>query len=261
MTFLVAGVQKGGTTSLDAYLRQHPSICMARKKELHFFDKDPHFEDKPVDYAGYESRFAAKLSATIFGEATPIYTYWPPAMERIKAYSRAMKIIVLLRNPIERAWSHWRMEVGRNREALDFSTAIRNEPERIAMALSKSHQTFSYVDRGLYSRQIERIRMNFPEPQLLFIKSERFFVEPAEVVAEVLRFLDLPLFHIDVSQVHRAGHDASHMSPEDRSFLRDKFIDDAHAVERALGWDCSDWLDLRTARQGMSRVNSLLVEE
>ena len=118
--FLIAGTQKGGTTALDAYLRNHPEICMASVKEAHFFDNERYFQPKQSNYHEYHSLFKPQRSHRILGEATPIYMYWKSAPARIRQYNSRMKIIIILRNPIERAYSHWYMEQGRNNDVSQF---------------------------------------------------------------------------------------------------------------------------------------------
>jgi hypothetical protein len=126
VNFLIVGVQKGGTTSLDAYLRQHPRIGMASKKEVHFFDDEDRFGSGTPDYEVYHRHFDRLDSKSIYGEATPIYCYWSESMRRIREYNPDIKIIMLLRNPVERAWSHWRMETDRGADSAPFAMAIRH---------------------------------------------------------------------------------------------------------------------------------------
>jgi hypothetical protein len=240
--FLIAGVQKGGTSSLFSYLRQHRQIGAADTKEVHFFDDEETFREGRPDYAVYHRRFVSKRSARIYGEATPIYLYWSQALARIREYNPDMKIVVLLRNPVQRAWSHWQMETRRKMETLPFSMAIRQESARTREALPWQHRVYSYLDRGFYAGQINRVRNLFSERQLMFIKSERFYTAPAQTVAEVVKFLDLPPAPIDTS--YRRNRDAGDwaMAEEDRQFLIDIFRSDVHQVESLLGWDCGDWL-------------------
>jgi hypothetical protein len=238
--FLIAGVQKGGTTSLDAYLRQHPDVAMSQIKEAHFFDDEASFAGGRADYAAYHRHFLSE-PARLYGEATPIYVYWDAAMRRIYDYNPAMKLIVLLRDPAERAWSHWRMEAKRNADALPFAEAIRTEPQRGREARPLQHRVYSYVDRGFYAEQIRRVRRFFDEAQLHFVKSEDFFRDTAAATAEILRFLDLPPAPLDTGTVHFAGSSDGAVPEEDRRYLVDRFRHDIAAVEEMLGWDCADW--------------------
>ncbi len=131
--FLVAGVQKSGTSALDKYLRLHHQIEMAKEKETHFFDNEDNFAN-PVDYSQYHIFFDTNGKKKR-GEATPIYTYWYSAPQRIWQYNPAMKWIIILRNPIDRAYSHWNMERNRNADSIAFSEAIRTEEIRCRSAL------------------------------------------------------------------------------------------------------------------------------
>lgn len=241
--FLIAGVQKGGTTTLDGYLRQHPAIGMARRKEPHFFDDEAAFAAGDPDYQAYHDEFDPVSNASIFGEATPIYTWWHDAPRRIWAYNPRMRLIVLLRGPIQRAWSHWKMAVRLEAETLDFYTAIREEAERCRAALPLQHRMYSYLDRGFYSEQIRRLRRFFPEDQLLFLKSETFFAAPQATLDRICRFLSVaPLAFAPQDPANRDDSDAL-LSEEDRRFLRERFRHDIQETEALLGWQCPDWLD------------------
>src|SRR5437773_9217482 len=128
--FVIGGTQKGGTSALDSFLRQHPEICMPQtKKELHYFDKEENF-DGPPNYKKYHANFKAEPQHRVIGEATPIYMYWNAAPGRIWTYNPEMKWILVLRNPVERAFSAWNMETKRRAEDLPFKQAVEREPER-----------------------------------------------------------------------------------------------------------------------------------
>ena len=129
ISFLIAGVQKAGTTALSRFLAAHPALYLA-KHESHFFDKDAVDWDRP-DYAPYEKRFRAAKPDQLVGEKTPIYLFWDHVLDRIQAYNPAMRLIVSLRNPADRAYSHWKMETRRGHETRSFSYAIRDGRARI----------------------------------------------------------------------------------------------------------------------------------
>ena len=130
--FIICGTQKGGTTALDRYLRLHPEICMANKKEVHFFDSDKYFQKQNPDFSKYHFHFNPKDHHKIIGEATPIYMYWENAIKRIHNYNPNMKLIAVLRNPTARAFSHWNMERDKGRENRTFLTAILDEDSKIS---------------------------------------------------------------------------------------------------------------------------------
>src|SRR5438067_7110090 len=110
LTFIVAGVQKAGTTALNYYLKRHPRIVLPVKKELHFFDNDELFAAEKVSYESLHKMFRSGRRSMIAGENTPNYLYARPAMARIRDYNPAIKLIAIWRNPIERAFSQWNMQ-------------------------------------------------------------------------------------------------------------------------------------------------------
>jgi hypothetical protein len=238
VSFLIAGVQKGGTSSVDAYLREHPQVCMAHKKEVHFFD----FDDRTEKYKWYHRYFEPTAQHRAVGEATPIYTYCPESMRRIWEYNPAMRLVVLFRNPIERAWSHWRMEAAAQRDTMAFADAIRLDVQRCRELLPSHHRVYSYVDRGFYSEQIRRIRRFFPDDQVLLIKSESFFANPQPRMDEVCKFVGVDPFVFSTEKAHRVGQDMGQVPPDDRQFLIETYRHDVAEVQRLLGWDCCDWL-------------------
>jgi hypothetical protein len=240
--FLIAGAQRGGTGSLHRYLRQHPQIGMANTKEVHFFDSENQFAKHVPDYEAYHRHFSIKPSALIYGEATPIYLYWSDSIRRIWDYNPDMKIIALLRSPVQRAWSQWRMETARKAENVPFSIAIRKESERIREALPLQHRVYSYLDRGFYSEQIRRARRFFDARRLMFIKSEEFFAAPAKTVEAVLTFIGVQPATIDTSGIRNQSSGDVSLANEDRKFLVEAFRKDVEQVESLLGWDCRDWL-------------------
>ena len=134
MNFVIAGAQKSGTTALATFLRGHPDICLTDEKEVHLFD-DP-------DYSGawtakaIDERYAAACGTytgqVVVGEATPIYVYWPHIADELFRYNPRMRVIVLLRDPVERALSHHRMERSRGNEWLPLLPALLAEPLRVS---------------------------------------------------------------------------------------------------------------------------------
>jgi hypothetical protein len=182
--FLVAGVQKCGTTSLHRVLRNHPSIGMSRPKELHFFNDDQRNWMRP-NYRELHRHFES--GRQIYGEATPITLYWTRSHTRIRAYNPEIRFILLFRDPIERAYSHWCMQFARQRESSPFGEAIRNELRQPRCALSYR----DYVARGLYAAQLGTLRETFRKARILYLLSEEFRENPAATRAKVAEFLDV----------------------------------------------------------------------
>lgn len=242
--FLIAGTQKGGTSALDAYLRDHPGIAMASRKEVHFFDDDAQFAAGAApSYDAYERFFADAPAHAVAGEATPVYMYWRTAPARIRAYNPAMKLIVVLRNPITRAYSHWNMEHTRGADRLSFWRALRTEPIRCRFAWPTQHHVYSYVDRGYYTQQLARVWQTIPRAQTLVIRHERLKRDPQAVLDEVCAFLGVePVRVITRKEVHTLAY-AQAMAEREWRFLADRFAGEIRALERLLGWDCSAWLE------------------
>jgi Sulfotransferase domain len=243
VNFVIAGTQKGGTSVLDQYLRSCPEICMANSKELHFFDNEKRFVNKKVDYSFYHSCFSPRESDRLFGESTPVYMYWYPAPRRIWEYNSAMKWILILRNPVERAFSHWNMERDRGREPLSFLDAIMKERARCRDALPHQHRAYSYVDRGFYAEQIRRIWHYFPVEQTLILRNEALRNEFRTSLDKVCDFLGVQrLINIEPKVVHSRPYVAQ-LTESERNYLKDVYRFEIRELERLLGWDCSQWLN------------------
>ena len=240
--FVVAGAQKGGTTALSVYLHQHPKVYMTPIKEVHFFDGDQFFVQPAVDYALYHAFFQPGPQARVVGESTPIYMYWYDAPRRMWEYNPALKLMVVLRNPIDRAYSHWSMEYSRRAETLPFGEAIRSEPARCRDALPSQHRVYSYVDRGHYVDQLRRLWTYFPREQTLILRHETLRDRPTETMAEVCRFLGVSAIGAIDAKTVTINPPVGKISAEDRDYLREIYRYDIRNLERLLGWDCSDWL-------------------
>ena len=241
--FVIAGTQRGGTTALYEYLRQHPSVGVARRKETHYFDHEKHFAKGSPNYVKYHARFDWKDVAQVRGEATPIYMYWQHAPARMWDYNPKLKIIVLLRDPIRRAYSHWRMECGRGRETLGFGEATRLEGDRCAQSAPLQHRVYSYTDRGFYSRQLRRIWEFFPRSQTLVLRHDEFVRNPRAVLVQVWEFLGLDAQATLNPISEQLGNYAGVPDADTFAYLRTLFRPEVRELEDLLAWDCSNWLD------------------
>ncbi len=215
---------------------------MPSNKEIHFFDNESVFQNSLINYSLYHQHFYPKPWHIISGEATPIYMYWYAAPQRIYDYNPSLKLIVLLRNPIERAYSHWNMERARGAEQLSFWEAINNESERCREALPFQHRVYSYVDRGYYLQQLRRLWTYFPRQQVLVIKTESFKQSPQSTLNTVFQFLEIsPIRIVHTIPKHTYPYPRP-MSQREKQFLLYKYEYEIRALERELGWDCNDWL-------------------
>lgn len=224
VSFLVAGVQKGGTSALFEYLRAHPGLALPDVKEAHHFDDEERVDWSAPDHAAYHALFPD--DGRLWGEATPIYLYWPPALERIARYNPAMKLILMFRDPVARAWSQWRMEYAKRKETEPFAWCIREGRARMADArpFPGFHRVWSYVERGFYGGQLARALALFPREQLLLLRSADLKADPDGVLARITGFLGVAPFAGPVApRLVREAPDIaypSRLEPEDVSWLQ-----------------------------------------
>jgi hypothetical protein len=206
--FLIIGTQRGGTTSLYNYLQWHPSIGPSSTKEIHFFDRQMHkglrwyrghFPTRAERY--YTQSFRKRAFVT--GEASPAYLFYPHTAERVAETLPQARLIALLRNPVDRAYSQYFHAVEHGFETQSFEEAIEDEIERTAAERDKivqdehfksyDYRHRSYLSRGIYVEQLSTWMGLFPREQFLILKSEDFYADPLSSVKQVLAFLGLPL--------------------------------------------------------------------
>jgi sulfotransferase family protein len=240
LDFILAGAQKSGTTALHYFLSKHPNITMGDQQEIHFFDNDALFASN-VDYEELHKHYPPLAPSTTAGDCTPSYIYHAPAAERIWRYNPKIKLLILLRNPVDRAFAHWNMQRFRGREPLDFFDAVREEKDRFAGAPPAEARRFAYVDRGFYGRQLERLFKFFPRDQIKAVKFEEFREKQRETLTCIFSFLDLePLRSVRSKDRNIVPYERA-MNWEERVFLYSLFEEDIAKLEQLLGWDCANW--------------------
>jgi hypothetical protein len=240
LDFILAGAQKSGTTALHYFLQKHADITLGDQQEMHFFDDEESFS-RAIDYEILHRHFPPVPASTIAGECTPSYLYWKPAAERIWKYNPDIRLLVLLRNPIDRAFAHWNMQRFKGREPLDFMAAISAEKDRIAQSLSLESRRFSYVDRGFYSEQLERFLKFFPRERLKVIKFEEFRNQQQDALNSIFEFLGVkPLGRVRSKDKNIVPYERE-MTLDERGYLYQIFADEIVRLEQLLDWDCSDW--------------------
>jgi hypothetical protein len=193
-TFLIVGAMRSGTTSLARSIGAHPDVFMVPTKELHFFDS--HF-DRGIDW--YESHFADAGAAGAIGEATPRYMYLEPAAARMASVVPEAKLVVILRDPVDRAYSHYWMNRARAFETLSFADALAAEADR-------GPGRYAYVGRGRYLEQLQRLCRHYPREQLLVLFLDELRARPQETFSAAVTFIgvgDAPLPAIVSSSVNR----------------------------------------------------------
>jgi len=219
--FIIIGCQRCGTTSLYTYLAQHPQILTPIKKEMDFFSW--HF-DRGIDW--YLAHFPPMPPGEQFltGEASPSYFDSREAPERLYSLFPEAKLIVLLRNPVDRAISQFYRLTGLNWEARSLDRVISDEIERLNQNPEYiiGEEPGNYLARGRYIEFIKNWRTFFPREQLLILKSEDFYAGAATTVKQVLEFLDLPEYQLSEYQNANPGS-YQPVNQSVRDWLRDYF--------------------------------------
>jgi hypothetical protein len=238
--FLILGAQKAGTTALYAYLRWHPQITGPSFKEVSFFDRH---------YARGERWYRAHLPirrSGIVGEASPSYLFHPLAPARVARMLPHARLIALLRNPVDRAFSHYQHEVALGREGLSFEDALAHEGERMDGELDRMLRdpsyfsypwwNYTYAARGRYAEQLERWLATFPREQLLVLFTEELAADTAGTYARVLDFLGVEARGLE-SYPRIFEREYGGMEPSTRATLEDEFAAPNRRLEELLERD------------------------
>ena len=184
--FLGLGTQKGGTTSLHQWLNTHPQVFLPTCKEVHYFD----LQAKQAA-TWYAKHFQDARPEQLCGEITPFYLFHPDVPARIHAVVPEVRMIVLLRDPVERALSQVFHARKRGFEKLKLEEALEAESSRLQSGDPESLQKHSYVSRSRYLDQLNRYETLFPKHQLLILQSEQLFSNPKSIWKKILGFLEL----------------------------------------------------------------------
>jgi hypothetical protein len=244
--FLIIGTQKGGTTSLHEYLAEHPLVSPPTTKEVHYFDHSHHRGG-----GWYRAHFPLPgRPEEISGESTPYYLFHPVVPELVARDLPDSKLIVILRNPVDRAFSHHNHERALGYEDLPFEEAIAREPDRLRgeeerilddqRYRSFPHQHHSYLSRSRYAEQLERWFRHADRDRFLILSAEELFQDPRPVVAEAQRFLGLEV-DIPADLTARNARTYSPIPDEVRDRLSSEFAPHNRRlyelVGRNFGWD------------------------
>ncbi|HEX8234860.1 MAG TPA: sulfotransferase [Abditibacteriaceae bacterium] len=259
--FIILGAAKAGTTALYHYLNQHPQVFMSPLKETNFFA----LMGEPLNFSGpgdndfinrfslttleqYQGQFVHSGDAIAVGEASPLYLYSPKAPPRIKQYVPDAKLIIMLRHPIERAYSAFLHLVRDGRETTtDFGEALQLEDERIAAGWE---HIWHYKSMSLYYDQVKRYYDLFDRSQIRFYLYYDFRHETAQMLGDVFRFLGVDdTFAPDVSMRHNATTTMSSqqkppLKPEVWTQLYDAFYGDILKLQELTGRDLTRWINL-----------------
>jgi Sulfotransferase domain len=248
-TFLVIGAQKSGTTSLRRYLVEHPAVLCAEPKEIHYFDIE-HARGPAWYLAQYPWKTEARAVrrsvgvSPAVGEATPEYLFHPCVPERVHAFDPSLRLVVVLRDPVERAYSHYQMRVRRWGESRSFEEVLAVGEAEMPAALARAREDpaydwidgfqHSYVERGKYAEQLERWFGFFPREQFLVLTSTELSDDPATTTSRVTTFLGVPDWHAsDYPRLSSGSYEP--MAPETQEHLARLFEPHNQRLEELLG--------------------------
>jgi hypothetical protein len=251
--FMIIGAKRGGTTSVSRYLLQHPQVMPlfpARQniKGTHFFDGEFH---RGIRW--YRSHFPTEASRrlrsrggapALAGDGSPYYLFHPLAPERAVEVAPDARVIALLRDPVERAWSHYKERRRHDADELSFEDALEAEPARLAgeeerlrqepTYRSHAHEHHSYVAQGRYLDMLPRWLDRYPSERVLILLSEDLYADPQATVGRIFAFLGLPPFALrDVTRHNYVP--AGGMREQTRRHLRGLFAEHNRELARYLG--------------------------
>jgi hypothetical protein len=243
--FIIIGAMRCGTSSLYSYLYSHPQVLPAKRKEVHYFDLNFEKEEN-----WYRSFFPpAPIMATgkyITGEASPYYLYHPHAVRRIQEVIPDVKIIILLRDPVDRAISaYWYISNVTEEEDLPIEEAFRREKERLRgeeekIIRNKSYDSFehryhSYLDRGKYTKQIKRVKKFFSKDEIIVLKSEELFGSKNKVMKKVHNFLDIDNLSYKMGKKRNVNKDKKKVKKDLKMKLERYYKDEKKRLKEEVG--------------------------
>ncbi|WP_102798336.1 sulfotransferase family protein [Bowmanella denitrificans] len=197
----IIGVQKAGTTALASFLQQHPSVYVVEGKEAHIFDHPEYSaQAAPQDFARrqYQRRMQNYQGQPIICDATPITVYQPTFLRACYHYNPQAKFILILRDPVERAISHYLMSKRTGQESRNMLSAFVLEPLRLAIAARRNGWAFnsplrtqSYLHRGLYRKQLQFLYNLIPATQVLVLRQQELKHAHQQTLLKIFSFLDI----------------------------------------------------------------------
>jgi hypothetical protein len=239
-TFVIIGAQRAGTSSLYRWLCQHPAVRRATRKELHYFDanldRGETWYRSHFPLAASMSTLHARYGAAATGEASPLYLADPEVPERLDRLLPDARLIVLLRDPVERAISHYFHEVDEGREHLPIDEAMEVDRRRLQSFSPGSN--YGYIGRGRYADQIRRWRKVVPLNRMLVLRSEDMFADPTGTVDAALHFVGVDPSQLSAQRYHALNaldRGAERVPLGVRDLLREEFGPSNADLERLLG--------------------------
>lgn len=242
-SFFVAGAERSGNASIFQCLNDHPLLSLRSLAHSGYFAKDFQFEHGQPKNTRYDAANGLDHKHLIYGEVSSNYLHHPNAITRIFHYNSKAKIIISLRNPAERAFSHWQSEVYKGKEQRTFHQAIQDEIKSLnSYSIDQSTRSKYYIHQSSYADQIDLLRQYFDPHQLLFIKSEDLRDDTEVIMYQILQFLGVPFIDIECS-AQNVGYYNCSLNVRDKVIIQQFLKHEIQQTQQLLNWDCSDWLD------------------
>lgn len=247
--FFIIGAGKSATTSMYNYLGEHPNIFFPTVKEPAYFAfsdlAGSHYndEDKPwveqcfIEIEAYSALFRNVADESVVAEATPIYLYHPNSAKAIYTQHPKSKLLAILRNPYERAYSDYRMHVRQGKETRSFTDSLKEDYGKYRLYVG------SYLEKSLYGEQVERYYKYFDKDQLKIVLYSDLAMDAAKVISEVFEFLDVQRnYQIDTTRLHNASKNTVTSVPEEAyEYMKPYFEKDIALLEQLTNLNLSSW--------------------
>ncbi len=248
LNFMIVGAQKSGTSALASFVAEHPDIMMSEPKEVHAFDQ-PQVRDGDLAIVRqkYEEAFSGELrDQMLLGEATPVYLFFRDIARKLHAYNPRLKLIVLLRDPVERAYSQYSMEYARGDETLPYAVALLLEKWRLSRDRDdyeprSATRHWSYRARGMYSQQLASIYEHFQPSQILVLRSDALRFQHDRTLDRVFRFLGVKPVDVAPRMVFDQETNVSDV-PLVSALLRRSYRAELMKLARMVDFSVTDWL-------------------
>ena len=255
--FFIVGAPRAGTTSLYEYLKNCENVFMSPIKETYFFSPNVNMNlilSKPVkDQKDYQKLFHNVKTEKAIGEATPSYLWDPDSAKLIHEKIPKARIIIMLRNPIDRAFSHYLWLVSLGKENLSFSEAIKKSLS------AKPDFSGRIIDGGMYSNQIQRYLDEFDQKQIKIIIFEEFLKNPKLIVEDILNFLDIDS---NPPEIFKAFN--SYVEPRGKlakSMIQNKFLQKlGTSLPQTIASQATKILDKKAVKPKMSESNMKILK-
>lgn len=243
VSIFVGGTQKSGTRSVSNYFHNHQNLSVHSKKEGHFFDKDKNFiDDEPLTSSldEYLDSFKVNNKTKVLCDVSPDYIFRHKAIKRIHNYNPNATWLIFLRNPVQRAYSAWNMEVNRKTETLTFEQALQSEIK--GNPNNRLHDRFQYIGRSRYYNQLLNLWQYFPKSQCHIYEAEEVWKNPKHILNKILYSLNIESDNVPIYEHTHKGEYTNKISKQAHEILIDQLYFELTELPKLLNWTHNPWI-------------------